>query len=545
MTWDASHLDATIREGDYFDVGLPNSMRFPSWLSPHNFDILNQDGKVIAKGQVTAGADGTGGNLRVTFTKAVENQYNVKGTMRVAATLVKERLKLDGKNGFDLSVNGVVKSRSGDVHITGPVRPKDELLLKWGYGVDGKPNQAQWTMRINHSKQKLTNAVITDSMENSDESFIPDSFKLTRVRYNEYGEEQQVLETIDLAGKLTFGPGNKTFKLTLGDISDSYKLRYRTTYTPGTYLPNKGILSSSKGETKVERAYQAASSGGNINADLASKIRLIKVDAEDKSIKLANAVFEVTAPDGSTFDLTTGPDGTVTSDALKQGSYKVREKTAPKGYLPTDQVYTLTVTKSGGAIKTVTNERIKTRVPVQKDWVGPRGTEVTVRLLADGADTGRELRLSEANGWKGAFEDLPKHRADGGEIAYTVTEAEVSGVDGSKYDTKVEGDALGGFTITNTNTEKTRVPVQKDWVGPRGTEVTVRLLADGADTGRELRLSEANGWKGAFEDLPKHRADGGEIAYTVTEAEVSGVDGSKYDTKVEGDALGGFTITNT
>ncbi|MCQ5092386.1 Cna B-type domain-containing protein, partial [Slackia exigua] len=70
-----------------------------------------------------------------------------------------------------------------------------------------------------------------------------------------------------------------------------------------------------------------------------------------------------------------------------------------------------------------------------------------------GKDAGKELKLNEGNGWKGSFDGLPKYNADGTEIAYSVTEAEVSGVDSSKYGTAVEGDAASGFTITNTNKE--------------------------------------------------------------------------------------------
>ncbi len=62
----------------------------------------------------------------------------------------------------------------------------------------------------------------------------------------------------------------------------------------------------------------------------------------------------------------------------------------------------------------------------------------------------------------------------------------------------------------------------------------MRLLADGKDAGKELKLNAGNGWRGSFDDLRKYKADGSEIAYTVTEAEVSGVDSSKYGTAVEG-----------
>ncbi|MCK6138555.1 Cna B-type domain-containing protein [Slackia exigua] len=215
-------------------------------------------------------------------------------------------------------------------------------------------------------------------------------------------------------------------------------------------------------------------------------------------------------------------------------AYTVEEDPVPLGYISA-------VTGDATAGYTVTNTHTPATVdvPVVKKWVGPAGSEVTVLLLADGADTGKKLKLDADNNWSGAFSGLPKYD-HGREIAYTVKEDPVANYDGA-----VDGDAASGFTITNTNAETVKVPVEKRWVGPKGSEVTVRLLADGKDAGKELKLNAGNGWKGSFDGLPKYNADGSEIAYTVTEAEVSGVDSSKYGTAVAGDAASGFTITNT
>jgi hypothetical protein len=197
-------------------------------------------------------------------------------------------------------------------------------------------------------------------------------------------------------------------------------------------------------------------------------------------------------------------------------------------------------------VQTITDEPTKISVGVAKKWVGPKGSEVTVKLLADGTEVeGQELTLNEGNNWSGEFTGLRQYNADGSEIVYTVTETEVSGVDTSKYSIAVTGDAASGFTVTNTNKETVSIPVTKTWVGPAGSEVTVGLLADGADTGKTVTLNGGNGWSDSFTGLAKYNADGTEIAYTVTEAGVSGVDADKYDTAVSGDAASGFTITNT
>ena len=325
-----------------------------------------------------------------------------------------------------------------------------------------------------------------------------------------------------------------SFTLSLGNTSDQYRLIYRTTYVPGTVLKNHMKLDSDQKQKEVVATHQSAESGGSASGDLASKIKLVKVD-EDGTTPLKDAVFTVTKPDGSTFELTTGADGTVTSGVLVQGTYKVKEKTAPKGYeLGTDE-YTLQVTPTGGAIQKVTNKPTKISLPVKKSWIGPKVGPVTVHLLADGVDTGKTVTLDEASGWKGQFDNLRKCKPDGTEIVYTVKEDDVPNYTGA-----ITGDVASGFTITNTNTEKVNVPVKKTWVGPKAGPVTVHLLADGADTGKTVTLNEANSWADTFSGLDKYKADGTEIVYTVKEDDVP-----NYTGAITGDVASGFTITNT
>ena len=328
-------------------------------------------------------------------------------------------------------------------------------------------------------------------------TYIKESFVLRKVVYDKIGEETSVLEEYkanDLinSGKLKFSADMTSFTLNLGNTSDQYRLTYRSTYVPGTILKNKMKLSSDQKQKEVIAAYQSAESGGSASGDLASKIKIVKVD-EDGTTPLKDAVFTVTKPDGTTFELTTGADGTVISDPLVQGTYKVKEKTAPKGYeLGTDE-YTLNVTPTGGAIQKVTNKPTKISLPVKKSWIGPKVGPVTVHLLADGTDTGKTVTLDEASGWKGQFDNLRKCKPDGTEIVYTVKEDDVPNYTGA-----ITGDVASGFTITNTNTEKVNVPVKKTWVGPKAGPVTVHLLADGADTGKTVTLNEANSWTDTF-----------------------------------------------
>ncbi len=170
-------------------------------------------------------------------------------------------------------------------------------------------------------------------------------------------------------------------------------------------------------------------------------------------------------------------------------------------------------------------------IPIKKVWENPRiphPNKVKVNLK-NGDTVIDSITLSESNDWKGVFSNLPAG------AHYTVSEDPVEG-----YDSAVTGDAERGFTVTNTSTAKVSVSVEKKWVGPAAEKATVRLLADGKDTGESAELSKSNSWKHSFEGLPKYSKSGSVIDYAVAEVPVEG-----YSSKVTGDAERGFTVTNT
>ena len=128
------------------------------------------------------------------------------------------------------------------------------------------------------------------------------------------------------------------------------------------------------------------------------------------------------------------------------GTYRVRKKRAPDGYRASDEVFELRVEGDGRVTElTAANDPETVDIPVTKVWQGPAAGPVTVRLLADGKDTGKTLGLSEEAGWKGSFAGLRKQRPDGRAIVYSLSEDSVDG-----YETNVSGSADEGFTVTNT-----------------------------------------------------------------------------------------------
>ena len=534
MNWKAKAKAATINEGDYFIVKLPDNILIKNDAGNLNFSLTAPDGSVMANAHVSPKAGG-GAEIKVTFTNYVNGRYNINGTLGMNANFNKDKVTVNQKNNFDIEAGGKTTPFQFKVD-GGPTGNSNEVLHKYSFGA-ASINEAEWRVRINYKKANFPNAVVTDTLVGTTEKFVKESFRLYRVNYTSDLKENNRVR-IDLSDKIVFSNNDQTFTINLGNINgEQYKLEYRTTYTPGTNLRNNVKLTSNN--NKVDEkiiSYKKEAAGGTGVGILANKIKLVKVDAEDNTVVLANAVFEVTGTDGSKFELTTAADGTVTSPALVAGTYKVKEKTAPAGYELNTQEFTLTVSPTSNAIQTVKDEPIRTSVKATKQWVGPIGSAVTVHLYADDVDTGKTVTLNAANNWEDTFTNLRKYKpGTTTEIKYTVKEDAIA-----NYNGVVSGDMATGFTITNTNTEKTTVKVTKTWVGTPAASATVKLLADGAEK-ETVTLTAADNWTHTFSNLPKFdTTDGHEIVYTVDEVDVP-----NYTKGISGTAATGFTVTNT
>jgi LPXTG-motif cell wall-anchored protein len=97
---------------------------------------------------------------------------------------------------------------------------------------------------------------------------------------------------------------------------------------------------------------------------------------------------------------------------------------------------------------------IPLKITVTKAWedqdnqAGFRPNRVTIRLYADGKDTGKFVFLEPERDWSASFWDLPKYDGDH-QIEYSVREEPVA-----RYDSRITGDPVHGFVITNTLREQ-------------------------------------------------------------------------------------------
>ena len=286
---------------------------------------------------------------------------------------------------------------------------------------------------------------------------------------------------------------------------------------------------------------------------------------EGKDLEAGKYSFELKKADGTVVEtVTNAADGTVTFspisyDESQVGTHKYTisevagtetgityDKTVQEVEVTVEKVSAteLKATASKEAndlVFTNTYTPAKTEVPVKKVWKdannqdGKRPTSVTVKLLADGQDTGKTLELNAANNWAGSFTNLDADKG-GTPIKYTVVEVTVAG-----YTSEVTGDAASGFSITNSYSPETvDVKATKNWDdannqdGKRPTKITINLLADGQKVdSKEVQAAADGTWTVEFTKLAKYKA-GKEIKYTVTEEAVAEYEATITD----------FTITN-
>ena len=199
----------------------------------------------------------------------------------------------------------------------------------------------------------------------------------------------------------------------------------------------------------------------------------------------------------------------------KEVSYSVKEINVPEGYV------------SNVVGKEITNSHTPEEIVIEgtKVWNdnnnqdGKRSKIIKVQIL-NGEKVVDEIEVSEKTNWTFKSKSLPKYE-NGKEIKYTVKEMKVE-----TYSTDISKDDNGKYTITNTHEpEKINLQGQKIWDDMnnidqiRPVSITVKLYANGEDTGKTATVSENNSWRYEFSNLDKYK-DGKLITYSVKEVNI-------------------------
>lgn len=340
----------------------------------------------------------------------------------------------------------------------------------------------------------------------------------------------------------TDGNGNIVFS----NIPSGHTYTLQETSTPGGYAPaaEKHVtVSHGKVTTDIENSII-------VNKKISSNFTTIKVNKEwvdnnnQDGIRPASVTAVVKGDDIEKKVILSEENdwlGTVSDLPIndtngKPIAYTVKEENVPKGY---------EATVCGNATNgfTITNTHTPETITVSgfKTWDdsnnqdGKRPESITIHLWNGNKKVDSKI-VSAKTDWRWSFSNLPK-KENGTEITYTITEDEVTG-----YSSEVND-----YNVTNSYTPgKTSVTVQKTWDdgnnrdGIRPENITVNLLANGDDIGKEIVLNEGNGWSGTFADLAIN-SNGEPIQYSVSENPVQG-----YETKISQASDGGnsFIITN-
>lgn len=231
----------------------------------------------------------------------------------------------------------------------------------------------------------------------------------------------------------------------------------------------------------------------------------------------------------------------ITASGLPAGlTYNVEETDAnTDGYTTSNSGNTGTIPSGDTAKVYFTNtkhegEALTTSVSVQKVWKIDNGGEqpesVKVQLEKDGQPYGNPVTLSDKNGWKHEWKDLP--------LGFTWTVEEVDAPEGF---TSYTNNYDNHFVITNDDVDTEQKPetvnVKKVWViddgGQRPDSVSVQLMRDGEPFGDPVTLNDANDWSYAWNDL--------ESGHNWTVVELNVPDGFKATVSQSGDT---FTIIN-
>ena len=342
-------------------------------------------------------------------------------------------------------------------------------------------------------------------------------------------------------------PGRKSFSINLGNVNrtEGYEIVYyakfdgvplqNASYTNTAELTSDGFSEPlRKSQTLTIQKALGSASGDNY------KIKIKKVNEANQP--LSGAVFAVANSSGQQVgQLTTDANGDAVIENLMRDNYTVQEISAPSGYILSTEQYQ--VNADSFDLAKVANLRVESvksgqnrSIAVTTKWVDAgnqaqgRPGKVIAELLRNGSFTGDTAELTQGNGWKTVFEELPKYDDSGKLYQYSIREQAVAG-----YYPTLSGTQDSGFNMVNTVSSKVSIPVTAVWKGKgeNPASVTVRLMANDKEIAKQ-QLSADNNWQYTFTNLERNK-DGQEIEYKLTEDVVPG-----YSTELSGDNTTGY-----
>ena len=583
-----------VKEGDCISVILPAELKAPETA----FEIKGKDKNGIEKVMAKGTYDKDKNEIRITFTKDAEGYRGDDGKVYFNASVNTSAFTKSTSRPLEIVINGGAQNYKIN-NIRYEIQ-KDETPISFYKDtapgidtvIDGNGNthhlilyKITLDMRNVEKPAGVTsykNTRIIDTLKSNKLSYFDvNDYNLTEAQKKIY--QPKYLKGIWRSGKQNgtkwenaaaddkdnrgpqwklrskdnnnnSDPGEKTFDFTYTDKNtrrsftfplenlepdDGYYISYYVEINGGfknmdSFTNQAKLVGDGIAKELKEKVYSVSEEGGILNDSQYFNIKILKTDENGKPLQ--GAKFKIVNPINKYSDtITSDKYGIAELKDVSKADYTVEEAEAPEGYekdpnktyeihktdfdTASNSTITLTIKNKKKEVK-----KQSTSFSVEKRWVldpklaTNKPDKVTVSVLKNGVKYDNlTVVLSQENGWKASFSDLPKEGADGKEIVYTVSEEELAG-----FKAAISGTDENGFTISNYNGSRVVIPVTKIWKG-NGTHpdhVNVQLFADGEKVAT-YTLNEANAWQHSF-DMPKFNTKGEEIRYKVTEDNVSG-----------------------
>ena len=590
-----------IKENDYISIQLPKELK----STDTSFNISGTGGKTLAKGSYNE----TTKEILITFTKDAENYSGTDGEVYFNTRIDQEKVASTTSAPFKMEINGqTVINYNIEYQIVTKENPKSfykdrDYKLYPLVDQDGNTHYLiHYTMTLDMRNIKkdsgatsYENVVFTDTLQsnaltyfdvkkhftdlNLDQADIDKYAPVLRKGIWRSGANNQdgVWENApddsdanrgnswslrnrqnpnDYAPAVAdkspnYSADGRSFSYSLGtlDPDDGYELSYyveiNEAFKNGDKFNNSAELTG-EGIVSAERSrdFVVSEAGGFLNGQTFN-IQIKKVGEDGEALQ--GAKFTLVKGNYKK-TLVTDEYGIAKLENVLKADYILTEVEAPKGYKTDSTPRTISKedfedsVASGSTITlTIKNKKKEvkkksTSFSIEKNWVldpalaTNKPDKVTVSVLKNGVkDENLTVELSQDNGWKASFSNLPKEDANGHEIVYTVSEAELAG-----FKAAISGTDENKFTITNYNGGNVVIPVTKKWKGSGAhpDHLNVQLFANGVKVDSFTLNAETN-WQHNFEK-PKYDASGTEIRYTVTEDSVSGYTLSNEDNPATG-----------
>ena len=483
-----------VEPGDQAVITLPPNLKF---IKDAEFEVRSPNGELVSEAVINA-ANKT---ITLTYQDYVKGKSNISGSMFFAVR-VEPATASPSKVPITLNVdNNPVPVGKVDFVVDPGNAEKVLDKVSWDtkHLADGGITR-QYEVRVNATKEPLTEAVVTDQLQTEGMSYVEDSFVIKKGNWAVNSSHKLELKNGQVVSlPVEFGADKKSFKVSLGNVAqgEGYSIVYKVKipYTPANdekFFNNVTLNAKKVVETK-SNPFVYQTEGGKAQGYTFS-INLKKVDGQDENTALAGAEFNVirVATGAVVGKLTTNAKGEASIGGLLNTAYQLVETKAPEGYeldaTPIDvKSEDFGTTKT--ALKTVTNKKI-VKEPTPTSSVIELDKALTGRDLVDGEfsfelyEGANKLQTVTNKSGKVTFESI-SYTAEG-EHTYTVKEVKGDNAtiayDASEKQVTVkvtrDGDALKAEVI---------YPESKTFTNaftPNATTATIELTKE--LTGRDL-----------------------------------------------------------